>query len=349
MAELLACDAYTSQSGTPAKKKGVLDRWTQTAGQPFIVATSALAEGFDYAHVRLVVHVNEPKSLVLFAQESGRAGRDDARAYSLVLLPTTWEVQGKIEIDRLRMSNLHHDGSLRKHHERGAVHRYLRGEQCYRTSLTEHLDVGSDRRWCMTEDVPCDVCQRSHEEAVPRREVVAVPDEHTGLDLMLQEKVRTQSEFTRYRQHLHAVQGICLLCRALDEGWDHEFGRCGRRYQVFEERSKARRRHEAMGRTWLPPFSVCFWCFHPQSICPRAAGRGKEERKGCEHGDQVLPLCYGIYVGVHGASWLLDNFERSFASIEQYFDWLGEGCTFGGGSAIQAVRVAAKALCEFEL
>jgi hypothetical protein len=34
---------------------------------PYIVATIALVEGFDYPHVRLVVNVDELESLVIFA------------------------------------------------------------------------------------------------------------------------------------------------------------------------------------------------------------------------------------------------------------------------------------------
>jgi superfamily II DNA helicase RecQ len=48
----------------------------QSAVRPYIVATTAFAEGFDYPHVRLVINMNEPESMVSFAQESGRAGRD---------------------------------------------------------------------------------------------------------------------------------------------------------------------------------------------------------------------------------------------------------------------------------
>jgi superfamily II DNA helicase RecQ len=73
------------------EKKQILDRWTQASNTPHIVATTSLAEGFDYPHVRLVMNVDEPESLVIFAQEPGRAGRDGKRACSLVLLPATWE------------------------------------------------------------------------------------------------------------------------------------------------------------------------------------------------------------------------------------------------------------------
>ena len=74
--------------------------------QPFIVATTALAEGFDYPHVRLVVNVNKLESLVIFVQESGRAGRDSAKAYSLVLLTSTWEPQDDPNEDMRLARNL---------------------------------------------------------------------------------------------------------------------------------------------------------------------------------------------------------------------------------------------------
>jgi hypothetical protein len=41
---------------------------------------------------------------------------------------------------------------------------------------------------------------------------------------------------------------------------------------------------------------------------------------------------------------MLERFERSFPSIDIFFDWLGEETTFGSGSAIQAVRVATAVL-----
>jgi superfamily II DNA helicase RecQ len=50
------------------------------------MAISVLSAGFDYTHVRLVIYINKPLSLVDFAQESSRAGQDGKEAYSLVLL-----------------------------------------------------------------------------------------------------------------------------------------------------------------------------------------------------------------------------------------------------------------------
>ncbi len=89
---LLQCDSYTSES-----EKHILTTWVASANLPYIVATTALAEGLDYPHVRVVVNVNDPESLVTFAQESGRAGRDGLKAYSLVLLAPTWKPQSEGE------------------------------------------------------------------------------------------------------------------------------------------------------------------------------------------------------------------------------------------------------------
>ena len=168
LAELLGCRSYTAESGTPVEKKQILDRWTQAPDTPYIVATTALAEGFDYPHVRLVMNVDEPESLVIFAQESGRAGRDGRRAYSMVLLPATWQPQVTDDppVDAQKMTNYRDDPTLRKRRDKQAVHQYLQGKQCYRTSLSDHLDVVQDRRWCMPEDVPCDVCGVAHQDAI---------------------------------------------------------------------------------------------------------------------------------------------------------------------------------------
>ena len=67
LVELLCCLQYTSESGTAEEKEALLRVWLASSEQPYIVATSALSAGFDYAHVRLVIHVNEPSSLMDFA------------------------------------------------------------------------------------------------------------------------------------------------------------------------------------------------------------------------------------------------------------------------------------------
>jgi superfamily II DNA helicase RecQ len=340
LADLLDCDAYTAESGTPAERKKILDRWIQTIDTPYIVATTALAEGFDHPHVRLVMNVDEPESLIVFAQESGRAGRDGKRAYSMVLLPPAWQARAISDLrDSQSTSNHKEDRSLRKLKDKQAVYRYLQSEQCYRTSLSDFLDMPQHRRWCMTEDVLCDVCKVAHKDGIEQIEKAEEDTAHTGLQIMQQERLREQSELTQYRLDLAGVKGTCLLCRAIRAGWDHSFSTCPRRFEVFEERNKARQRHEGRGRKWIQPYTSCFWCLNPQSICQQAELGGRR-RGECEHRDVVLPLCFGVFQSAEGLGWLEERFGREFEVVEDYFDWLGEECKFGGGSAIQAVRVA---------
>jgi superfamily II DNA helicase RecQ len=345
LAELLGCSSYTSESGTPEEKKQILDRWTQARSTPYIVATTALAEGFDYPHVRLVMNVDEPESLVIFAQESGRAGRDGKRAYSMVLLPATWEPQATDDppVDPYKVVNYRDDLALQKRWDKQAAHQYLQGKQCYRTSLSDYLDVAQDRRWCMPEDVPCDVCGIAHQDMIDRVEKVKQDTANTGLRLIQQEQLRAHTELAQYRLDLASVRGTCLLCRAVKSSWDHDFSTCPRRFEVFEERSKARQRHERRGRKWLQPYTSCFWCLNPQSICQQAE-LGSKGGRDCEHRDVVLPLCFGVFESVEGPEWLEEQFDRKFDNIEDYFDWLGEESRFGGSSTIQAVRVTGLAL-----
>jgi len=93
LASEMDCPMYTGDHETMSgeDKDAAIKQWLGPTGSPVIVATSALGVGFDYPHVRWVIHAGAPRRMTDFSQESGRAGRDGKRAESIVLLSGAWQ------------------------------------------------------------------------------------------------------------------------------------------------------------------------------------------------------------------------------------------------------------------
>jgi ATP-dependent DNA helicase RecQ len=88
-------DAVPYHAGLEAEQRArALDRFRRDSGV-IVVATIAFGMGIDKPDVRFVAHVDLPKSLEAYYQETGRAGRDGLPAVA-------WMVHGAGDVPQLR-------------------------------------------------------------------------------------------------------------------------------------------------------------------------------------------------------------------------------------------------------
>lgn len=67
---------YVGKSGGMSEKQRIENQQVWMNGRRWLAATKAFGMGIDKADVRTIVHLELPASLIDYAQESGRAGRD---------------------------------------------------------------------------------------------------------------------------------------------------------------------------------------------------------------------------------------------------------------------------------
>src|SRR5699024_4895593 len=84
VAGLLECEAYHSRQ---VDKAGVLARF-RSSEVHVIAATSALGMGVDIPDIRYIIHIGQPRTLLDYAQESGRAGRDGLCSEAVIIQPS---------------------------------------------------------------------------------------------------------------------------------------------------------------------------------------------------------------------------------------------------------------------
>jgi ATP-dependent DNA helicase RecQ len=104
--------ALPYHAGLPAEKRAEHQRRFVNEDGLIIVATIAFGMGIDKPDVRFVAHLDLPKSLEAYYQETGRAGRDGEPA-------DAWMVYGLQDVVRLRqMAEESVAGEVFKRHER---------------------------------------------------------------------------------------------------------------------------------------------------------------------------------------------------------------------------------------
>ncbi|NEU07929.1 RecQ family ATP-dependent DNA helicase [Flavihumibacter sp. R14] len=79
----ISADYYHAGIDTPSRTQKQL-RWKQGLTR-IMVATNAFGMGIDKPDVRFVIHLDLPESLEAYYQEAGRAGRDEKKAFAILL------------------------------------------------------------------------------------------------------------------------------------------------------------------------------------------------------------------------------------------------------------------------
>ena len=127
---------------TSEERSRSLQKWLTEPG--WILATKGLGAGVDFPKLKYVVHIGFGRgdNLMEYAQQSGRAGRDNTQGSCFFLYP---DVGGS----RLDLTIRPQDG-------KEALLHFLYISNCRRKVLHGYLDA--DFRSCLLEEIPCDNC-----------------------------------------------------------------------------------------------------------------------------------------------------------------------------------------------
>ena len=107
-------------------------------------ATNALGLGVDAPQIRSVIHIGIRETMRQYAQESGRAGRDELPNEAIIIQKCWVKRDGRLTYEQ----------GFRTEKE---MKDYLQGEQCRRVAMDQEMDGRMDRGGCETDEEACDV------------------------------------------------------------------------------------------------------------------------------------------------------------------------------------------------
>jgi superfamily II DNA/RNA helicase len=266
---LVQCDAFHGDMNT--RERATALEAFRTGKTRIVVATNALGMGVDIPDIEWIIHADEPRDMLDYAQESGRAGRDGRTSHAILITGYDDDVDSLVQA-------------------------YVDGEGgCRRRIPGAYLDGEDGRGRCRSDEEPCDLCQPGGMpfEHVASHNGQVVPDQDRQSESNVQE---IEERFSMQQRQTKAVQmrrttermveagigerlesqlwkwkGKCVICHAIGVRCEHVVTNCVRR-EGIDASSEVKDRRV---RIRFKDCSACGKCGVPQSMCNRYGENGK--------------------------------------------------------------------------
>jgi superfamily II DNA helicase RecQ len=330
LAEKLDCEAYYRSID---EKNQVFKRIIQPEC-PMVVATNALGLGIDMPNIRAVIHVDGPRSIRDFGQESGRGGRDGQMSYSIIMVPPEFE------------------------HSDVGVNQFIQGQRCCRVILDGYLDGREDRQQCEAHEEACYVCQpstpepeepASEEEMQARQEFKFQARQREQLQAWVQQmRSKEAIAVDELVQYLDGWANRCPWCYAqgrTQDSSEHTFQECTA-VDVDQVRLECEMMRKGIG---YQKYCVCYDCGVPQAICDRfesnSQGGWKWRRTGeCQYKGVMIGGIIGMMrANINRCSDAIGAWMQSDGVNERdpqaVYKWMGQKIRWGGMEAAMINRV----------
>jgi superfamily II DNA helicase RecQ len=290
-----------------------------------IVATGAFGMGIDIPDIRLIVHVDSPRSMMDYGQASGRAGRDGLPSRAII-------IRGGLEF------------------EDELIKQYMDAErkQCRRIDMDKYLDGDVERQHCQEGELFCDICEerarsmeitQASDRTTQAPGTTQAPETTQATNRVTQAPARTtqepatqalsQAELERSQLHreievqdrqrqtpearrvqqvrtgaaiqeevrrrLERWKNVCVICRQAGRPSDHSISRC-----KGSDSTAADAERKIVQRQIVFAEKVsCYKCGVPRLLCDRWTADGQFMRAGqaCQFFGVLIGVVYGIKHG----------------------------------------------------
>lgn len=282
LAEELGCDGYHHHA---PDKNQMLDRFRQDGS--VIVTTSAFGMGIDVSNIRIVFHIDRPRNMLDYAQESGRAGRDGLPSEAIVLMSKTKDKR----LEEIEPQTV-------------MVDLFVQNQVCKRQILDDYLD-GYKRTQCEAGEEMCGFCEQAFEShPEPNQTQMKVESDQdeseneSSIPELLQEQQQERDQIIdghrlkmqqegqeekELREYLEYAQGTCSVCRWVKGVKErHVLYHCPEaKAQIYKTRYK-QLQSLIRSRRMMARYSGCMNCYAPQAWCEaweeQETERGQENR-----------------------------------------------------------------------